>query len=157
MCTPRQNSLYIVGSHFTCDFLYTNISPHNEVEREREICISQFKKPANMYRAFPFQWSRGWTIIPSDPSTGRLSKTGCDQNKGIRGTETVRDWGNPITHPLRFQWTQSGKQKIQSYGAVATHAGQNTGGCSYKVSQQSRWKVPMCNKKQPLHSKYQFT
>lgn len=33
---------------------------------------------------------------------------------------------------------------MQSHGTVATHAGQNMGGCSYKVSQRSRWKVPTC-------------
>lgn len=38
---------------------------------------------------------------------------------------------------------------------MATHAGQNMDGFFYKVSQQSRWKVPMC--KQETASAFKIT
>lgn len=97
VCASHQNSLHIPGSLFTWLPVYKHIPTQSSWERE--ICIFQFEKPANIQRAFSFQWSRGWILISTDPSTGRLSKTGCDQNKGLRGTETPRDWGNPIIHP----------------------------------------------------------
>lgn len=85
-----------------------------------------------MQRAFSFQWSRGWILISTNPSTGRLSKTGCDQNKGIRGYWDPRRLREPYPPSPHFpmNWIRQTNKKIQSRGAVAT--------------QQSRWKVPMC-------------
>lgn len=126
---------------------------------EREIYVSPNLRSLLICREpFPSSEAEDELSFPATPQLADLSKTGCDQNKGIRGTETVRDWGNPITHPLRFQWTESGKQKTQNHMELwPLMLGKTRVAALIKCLSNQGGRCQCVNKKQPLHSKYQFT
>lgn len=117
------------------------------------IIYEEILSPVKQNTDSHLSWSLYWQI----------PKEGHDQKKaiGLSSTKTLRDWrmvykvliekeghNHPSSHFVINRIRQANNTKPWSRnGTMATNAGQNMDGSSYKLSQQPRWNVTMCKQK----------